>query len=189
MERALVVASKEQSVNAIRDVLIKARFSAVDSAVSDAAARVLVAERDYDLCVINAPLIDDFGGKLATDIASAGACQVVLIVKGELVDEITAQVEEYGVFALGRPLNQAMLWSVIKLAGAAHHKALRMHRQNSVLQSKLEDIKQISRAKCLLIEYLGMTEQQAHRHIEKQAMDTRMTRVEIANGIIRTYDN
>ncbi|MFQ9801115.1 MAG: ANTAR domain-containing protein [Clostridia bacterium] len=31
-----------------------------------------------------------------------------------------------------------------------------------------------------MIQYLNMTEAQAHRHIEKQAMDTRRTRREVA---------
>ena len=35
----------------------------------------------------------------------------------------------------------------------------------------------------------GMTEPQAHRYIEKQAMDLRITRREVAEGIISTYEN
>ena len=33
-----------------------------------------------------------------------------------------------------------------------------------------------------------MTEQDAHYYIEKQAMDTRLSRREVADSIIRTYD-
>ena len=46
----------------------------------------------------------------------------------------------------------------------------------------------IDRAKCVLIQYLTMTEPQAHRYIEKQAMDTRTTRREVAQQILRTYE-
>ena len=45
----------------------------------------------------------------------------------------------------------------------------------------------MNRAKWLLIEQLKMTETEAHRHIEKQAMDRCTTRREIALGIIKTY--
>ena len=34
-----------------------------------------------------------------------------------------------------------------------------------------------------------MTEKDAHYYIEKQAMDTRLSRKEVAENIIRTYDN
>ena len=46
----------------------------------------------------------------------------------------------------------------------------------------------VNRAKWLLIENLNMTEKDAHHYIEKQSMDTRFTRREIAENIVRTYD-
>lgn len=46
----------------------------------------------------------------------------------------------------------------------------------------------VDRAKCLLIQYRGLTEEQAHRAIEKQAMDTRQTRVAVAQTVIDHYD-
>ena len=52
----------------------------------------------------------------------------------------------------------------------------------------MEDIRVVNRAKWLLIEHLSMTEQDAHYYIEKQAMDTRLSRREVAEHIIRTYD-
>lgn len=47
----------------------------------------------------------------------------------------------------------------------------------------------IERAKEVLMEYLKMTEAQAHRYIEKQAMDMRITRREVAESILKTYEN
>ena len=45
----------------------------------------------------------------------------------------------------------------------------------------------MNRAKWLLIECLNMTEAEAHRYIEKQAMDLRISRREAAENIIKTY--
>ena len=39
------------------------------------------------------------------------------------------------------------------------------------------------------MEYLHMSEQSAHKFIEKQAMDMRMSRREVAEGILKTYLN
>ncbi len=63
-----------------------------------------------------------------------------------------------------------------------------MEKQNRTLREKMEDIRAVNRAKWLLIEHLSMTEQDAHYYIEKQAMDTRLSRREVAEHIIRTYD-
>ena len=51
---------------------------------------------------------------------------------------------------------------------------------------KIEEIRLVDRAKCALIQYLSFTEQQAHRHIEKQAMD--MYYKKVALGILKTYE-
>ena len=41
--------------------------------------------------------------------------------------------------------------------------------------------------KWILISVLGMSEPDAHRYIEKQAMDRSMTRKAVAEEIIKTY--
>ena len=45
----------------------------------------------------------------------------------------------------------------------------------------------MNRAKWSLIECLKMTEEQAHRYIEKQAMDERLSKRAVAEAIIKTY--
>ena len=67
-------------------------------------------------------------------------------------------------------------------------KVLRLDRKNQALQEKMMDIRTVNRAKWLLIQQLRMTEDEAHYYIEKQAMDTRLSRREVAENIIRSYD-
>ena len=51
----------------------------------------------------------------------------------------------------------------------------------------MEEIRIVNRAKWLLISELKMSEEDAHRYIEKQAMDRCITRRAMAESIIRTY--
>ena len=53
----------------------------------------------------------------------------------------------------------------------------------------VEDLKIVDRAKLLLVTCLNMSEDQAHRYLEKQAMDMRISRVEVAKQVIKTYQN
>ena len=64
-----------------------------------------------------------------------------------------------------------------------------MEKKNRTLQEKMADIRAVNRAKWLLIEKLGMSESEAHYYIEKRAMDERVPRRELAENIIRSYDN
>ena len=45
----------------------------------------------------------------------------------------------------------------------------------------------MSQAKCCLIEYRDYTEEEAHKYIEKRAMDERRTKRDIAEDVIETY--
>ena len=64
-----------------------------------------------------------------------------------------------------------------------------MRAENAILKQKIEDKRVIDRAKLILVSYMSMSEKEAHRYIEKQAMDLRKTRRDVAEGILRTYEN
>ena len=88
---------------------------------------------------------------------------------------------------LPRPFSKQSLVQTIKMALMARENMQRLEQEKSKLTKQLDDVKTIDRAKCCLIEYLNLTENQAHRHIQKLAMDTRRTQREIAEDILRTY--
>ena len=64
-----------------------------------------------------------------------------------------------------------------------------VQKENVRLKKQIDDIRLINRAKYILMEYLSMTEAQAHRYLEKQAMDMRVTKAEVAKSILSTYEN
>ena len=78
-----------------------------------------------------------------------------------------------------------LLW-VIKVS---NHRLQRLRVENDRIQAKLAQVRLVSRAKCLLIERKGLTEAEAHRAIEKEAMDSRRDRGEVAQEIIDTLDS
>lgn len=102
---------------------------------------------------------------------------------------ISAVCEDDGILVISKPINKAVFWSALKLARSAQNQLKRIQDENSRLKQKIEDIRIIDRAKCILISHLGMSEQEAHRYIEKQAMDMRVARRVIAMGILKTYEN
>ena len=70
---------------------------------------------------------------------------------------------------------------------ATRERLRNMQTKTLSLQEKMEEIKLINRAKWALINSLGMTETDAHRYINIQAMDRCVTRKEIAENIIKIY--
>ncbi len=64
-----------------------------------------------------------------------------------------------------------------------------LNRETEKLQNKLDDARLISRAKLLLINRFKMSEKEAHRYIEKAAMDHSLKRRDVAISIIKTYED
>lgn len=188
MESALVVSYTEKSVDFFCEMLRALPCRQIVTLPLCGDARRMLLERDFDLVIINAPLRDESGEELAREIASQGISQVILVVKNEYFDEISTTAEDYGVFTVAKPINRTFFRSVLKLAKAGQNRLRRMNAENCRLAQKIDDIRIIDRAKCLLISYFKISEQEAHRSIEKQAMDMRMTKKEVAEGILKTYE-
>ena len=185
MESALVVTHSDKGLDSITGSLKAASIHDIVVRASCGDARRTLLERDFDLVFVNAPLSDESGERFSREIAGKGASQVLLLVKAEFMEEISAACEADGVLTVSKPVNKAILWSSLKLANAAWNRLKRAQAENDRLKQKIEDIRAVDRAKCLLISRLHMSEGQAHRHIEKQAMDLRATRRAVAEGILR----
>lgn len=189
MENALIVTSSEKSVAYLANFLTEAAIPNISVAANAGEARRMLVEQDFDLCIINAPLSDEFGERLAQRVAETSFSEVIMLVKSDYFNEISDKVEDYGVITVAKPIHRLLLWDALKLVQAAHKRLLSIQQQNKKLLQKIEDIRIIDRAKCILISHFSMTEPEAHRYIEKQSMDIRLTRREVAEEIIRTYEN
>lgn len=185
--RVVVAGASDKIFSLITDLLPPSEYDPA-LRVNDAGElrRTLISD-DMDIVIINAPLPDEFGIDLALDLADS-TMGVLLLVKNEIYDQVCYKVESNGVLTLGKPNTRQAVSSAIRIMTAISARLKKMDRKNKTLQEKMADIRTVYRAKWLLIENLNMTEKEAHYYIEKQSMDTRCSRREIAEGIIRTYD-
>ena len=189
MESVLVVSSSEKGEVRLRELLKNAAFSQIDLAKNGGEARRLLnQEKSCELVIINTPLSDEWGLDLAISLAEYSDVGVILLVKNEDADEIAHKVEDYGVFVVPKPVSRSFFYQALKLVTASCKRLARLQSENVKLQTKIEEMRIVNRAKYVLIEYLKMTEPQAHRYIEKQAMDLRKNRQEIAERILETYE-
>lgn len=185
--RVLVVSAVEKIYEYITEILPPGEFSPILRAASAGEAKRMLVSDEADIVIINTPLPDEFGTELALDL-SGGTAGVLLLVKNDYFDQVCYKVEREGVLTVGKPSSRQTLYGAVKLAAAMSARLVKMERKNKTLQEKMADIRTVNRAKWLLIENLNMTERDAHYYIEKQAMDMRLSRHEVAENIIRTYD-
>ncbi len=184
--RVLIVSSGEKGRTQWEKLLEEGGFRELGFAASGGEARRLLLSGDWDILVINAPLSDEFGHQLAMDAAEEGY-GALLAVKSELWEEVSARVSSFGVLTLGKPFSRGIFAQALGLLQASQAKAEKYRIENEKLRMKLEELRIISRAKCLLVEYLHLNEEQAHKYIEREAMEERKTRRAVAEEILREY--
>ena len=184
MNSILLVSGASKGRDSLAALLKTGGYLQIASAFSGSEARRLLGQNDHSLILINTPLPDELGHDLAVFAARTTAAGVVLLVKADAADSMAARVENDGVFVIAKPLNRQFFFQSLKLAEASRRRLLTLQGENLKLQKKVEEIRMIDRAKCVLIQYQHMTEPQAHRYIEKQAMDRRLTRREISQEIL-----
>jgi len=189
MENALIVSCTEKSASFFSDVLNSASIRQISVLYSAGEARRSLLEQDFDLVVVDAPLADESGEIFSRHIASKGLSQVILAVRSELFQAVSAVCEGDGVLTISKPVNKEVFWTALSLAKSTQSRLRRIQADDSKIKQKIEDIRIINRAKWVLISYLNLSEQEAHRFIEKQAMDLRSTKRSIAEEILKTYAN
>ena len=70
---------------------------------------------------------------------------------------------------------------------SAREKLRKTEKKTLSIEEKMEEIRIVNRAKWLLIGELKLDESEAHRYIEKQAMDRCVSKRVVAEEIIKTY--
>lgn len=183
----LLVSSGEKGIAAITNLLGLGEFSPVAAVKNAGEARRLLSVQSFDIIIINAPLADEFGTELALQFAETTCSGIMMIAKSDISEIVAAKTEDLGVITVSKPIDRTMFHHALKLLSAVRDKFAVLENENKKLKQKLDEVKLVQRAKRMLMECLKMSESQAHRYIEKQAMDMRVTRYEVANSIIRTY--
>ena len=186
--RVLIASGGDRLFNYFSSLLPPADFYPITRAGSAGEARRTLLQTGADIVIIDTPLPDGFGVDFALDIAGQ-SLGVMLVVKNGLYERVCCKVEDAGVLTVSKPNSRQMLYSSVRLLAALSARLQKSESRNRSLQEKMADIRVVNRAKWLLIERLGLSETDAHRLIEKRAMDERVPRRQVAEGIISSYEN
>lgn len=182
----LLVSASEKFNTATMGLLPTTDYWPVITVKSIAEAKRRLLEQDYDIVLINAPLPDEFGMRLAIDVCSGSSAGVLLLVKNELYDDIYTKVVSYGVMTLSKPTSVQMVSQTLRILCSTRERLRKMEERQVSVEEKIEEIRLVDRAKWQLIDCLNMTEGEAHRYIEKRSMDLRVSKREIAENIIKS---
>lgn len=189
MKNALLISHSEQSATSLSGLLRSEGYTDISISNNPEEAKQLVLDEEFDLICINAPLKEENGIRLSEHFASITRSSVVIIVPQKSADNVNDLLTKHGVLVIAKPINKHLFHHFLQFTDCFRSRMIYVTEENEKLKHMVEDLKIVNRAKVLLISCLNMTEEQAHRYLEKQAMDLRVSKHEVAKQVIRTYEN
>ena len=183
-QTALIVSNSEKFNLLAKRILADLKFTAVEIRKSAVSARSELLGRSYNLIIVHAPLPDELGVDFVMDAKSKYSASVLLVLPNEIYDDVTDHVINHGVLTVQKPVSRIAITRCVKLLSAQQLEMKEAMQKINSLKEKMEEIRVVSKAKCLLIETRGMSEDETHRYIGKQAMDNGVSRRKVAEEII-----
>ncbi len=188
MKNALIISNNDKYISYFGFLLNSININNITSKNNAKNARELLKENSFDLIIVDSPLPDEFGKNFSIEIKEKTFSEVIFIIDEESFSPIKEELFKKNIHVISKPFKRKLLVEKLETIYISSVSIKNLYKENKILSDKIEEIKKIDRAKCLLISYLGMNEKQAHKYIEKQAMDFRTTKLEIAAKVLKTYE-
>ena len=185
----LLVTSSNETAAQFAKMLPAERFLPEFSVCIPREAEYVMSEDTYDVVVIDStvPLAD--GRTIASKASAHTECNVLLLTAADCPEEIAGYAEKNGFMTLSMPVNPSLLKQSLSMMASMADRMHTLQDEADRLRQEMDDMRLINRAKLILVQRFKMSEKDAHRFIEKNAMDRCVKKSIIAQGIIRTYQN
>ncbi len=178
---AIIISKSDKAFSTVVQVLkMCGDFSLVRSE-SALQARGIVSERRFDVAVIYAETREAQYRELAVTLATLGVGTVFIPAYG--IEDPLVALYDFGIQLVGKPVTKLSLYSALKTATGLAIRMEKLAEENANLKNRILTLKAVCKAKCILVGR-GMTENEAHKEIERISMETRRSRLETANEII-----
>ena len=180
----LVISASEQFDAIVKKSLKPGKFLTSEFIKNASLARRNLLERYYDMVIINAPLPDENGVEIALDATEKCSASVLIIVPKDVYSHVADSVVDYGVLVMSKPFSYAGIDNAVRFLTASSERILKLRREAEKKDEKMEELRIVGKVKCLLVERKNMTEDEAHRHIGKLAMDNCISRGRAAKRLL-----
>jgi AmiR/NasT family two-component response regulator len=182
--RVVIVDDHAPSRAAVAETVVSQGGQVVGNGSRVEDALRLVERYRPDATVVAVGLSDGDGVEAARQVMARCPCPLVLLTSRTDPD-VAARAVEAGVLGfLAKPLRPEELGPALDLAVSRFRELEAVRKENQDLKRKLESRRLVDRAKALLIQRLGLTEAEAHRRLQKAAMDTRRPIAAVAEAVL-----
>lgn len=174
MEQVILAFEGEKNVRRIRDIIENAGLAECLVCHSAAEVKRLAGQQGINTVICGYKLPDETAQSLAADLPEY--CSILVLA----VQSMLELIDDEEIFKLSAPASKNDLLAMVRML------LLRGRRAERYIRSRrpAEEISLIEDAKRLLITERGMSEEEAHRFLQKKSMDAGMKLIQTAQMIL-----
>jgi response regulator NasT len=148
----------------------------------------MVRELKPDVAILDVKMPGIDGIEAARRISQEGDTAVVILTAFSQRDLIDQAVDAGALAYLVKPYKRSELVPAVEIARSRHRELRALSDHAATLAERLEARKVIDRAKGVLMDRDGMTEQAAFTHIQQTAMHNRQTMKAVALALLEQHE-
>lgn len=190
MKRTRILIADDESIILmdLREMLTNLGYLVVGEASDGQSAVNMARELKPDLVIMDIKM-PGMDGIEAAKILTEERIAPVLLLTAYSQQDLIERAREAGVIGyLVKPFRESNLAPAIEVTLARFEEFRAVQKEVEDLKEALETRKLVDRAKGILMDTQGLTEQEAFRRIQKMSMNTRRPMKEIAEAIILAHE-
>ncbi|MBC7261753.1 MAG: ANTAR domain-containing response regulator [Anaerolineae bacterium] len=190
MKRTRILIADDESIILmdLREMLTNLGYLVVGEASDGQSAVNMARELKPDLVIMDIKM-PGMDGIEAAKILTEEKIAPVLLLTAYSQQDLIERAREAGVVGyLVKPFRESNLAPAIEVTLARFEEFRAVQKEVEDLKEALETRKLVDRAKGILMDTQGLTEQEAFRRIQKMSMNTRRPMKEIAEAIILAHE-
>jgi AmiR/NasT family two-component response regulator len=186
--RILIADDESLILMDLREMLTNLGYLVVGEANDGRSAVNMARELRPDLVIMDVKM-PDMDGIEAAQVLTAEKVAPVLLLTAYSQQDLMERAKEAGVVGyLVKPFRESNLAPAVEITLSRFQEFQAVQKEVEDLKEALETRKVVDRAKGILMDTQGLTEQDAFRRIQKMSMNTRRPMKEIAEAIILAHD-
>jgi response regulator NasT len=184
MRRVLVIDDHEPSRKDLLNTLVQSGYEIAGEGTGGNIALALTTTTSPDVILMAVGLPDVDGVQATVNIMRVKPVPIVLTTSHYDAATVERATKSGAMGYLIKPLRDGEVSPAIELAVSRFHDLVSLQQENETLKQNLHARKVIERAKGMLMEQKGLTEEQAYSLIQRASMNMRKPMTEVAEAMI-----
>lgn len=186
MKLNVLIVSSQRSLNqCIKEILLKESIPIITFCDRLDQIEEECKQMTYDMMIVNEDSIHDIHNLM---IYHKKFSCIIVCLKHQVKESYLHQCKAHHMVILMKPIKKHVFTQILQVCIQSQLQMKENNQKLQALNQRYQELKIIHHAKYLLMEKEHLKESQAHRKIEKQAMDKRCSKLVIAQRYIKKYE-